>query len=205
VRTILSQFSPVGTAESSPGRESWVEFEKRPSPAGTAENTPGCNPGEPPALESTISDSGQQTQDHVLGNFQPELSKLGEDAVFRRCILLKRLKRVGAHEIRLPEDFRSTIHQQQRCMEAQTLTLSSRAKPRGPAVRLDAKQRPAVLGQCTPGKLFSRESCLGRRNRLVKTCELTGRPLFDVKAHSRSLGFARDDKVQVCASMQCCR
>jgi hypothetical protein len=29
--------------------------------------------------------------------------------------------------------------------------------------------------------------------------------LFEVKAHSRSLGFARDDKVGVCAPMKCCR
>jgi hypothetical protein len=36
-------------------------------------------------------------------------------------------------------------------------------------VRLDAKQRPSLLRHCTPG------SCLGRTNRLVKTCELTRR------------------------------
>src|SRR6202044_3819203 len=31
------------------------------SPAGTAENAPGCNPGVPPTLKWTISDSGQPT------------------------------------------------------------------------------------------------------------------------------------------------
>jgi hypothetical protein len=64
-------------------------------------------------------------------------------------------------------------------------------------VRLDAKQRPPLLRHCTPGELFR------TNNRFVKTCELTVGPLFDVKAHSRSLGYARDDKVKVCASMQC--
>src|SRR3984885_7907926 len=34
------------------------------SPVGTAENAPGCNPGVPPALKWTISDSGRPTQDH---------------------------------------------------------------------------------------------------------------------------------------------
>jgi hypothetical protein len=39
----------------------------------------------------------------------------------------------------------------------------------GPAVRLDAKQRPSLLRHCTP------VSCLGRTKRLVKACELTRR------------------------------
>ena len=38
-----------------------------------------------------------------------------------------------------------------------------------------------------------RVSCLGRSNRLVKSCELTIGPLFEVKAHSRSLGCAPPD------------
>jgi hypothetical protein len=33
----------------------------------------GCNPGVPLPLKWTIRDSGQPTQDHVLGNFQPSL------------------------------------------------------------------------------------------------------------------------------------
>src|ERR1700679_180258 len=48
------------------------------------------------------------TQDCVLGYSQPELSKLAGRYGFSACILLKRLRRAGAHEIRLPEDFRST-------------------------------------------------------------------------------------------------
>src|SRR6202044_2067708 len=95
------QMSPVGTAECSPGRESWVRFEKRPSPAGTAENAPGCNPGLPPTLKWTISDSGQPTpgeiglawddcysvhvwssspRTDVLGHSQPSL----RDSIWRR-------------------------------------------------------------------------------------------------------------------------
>src|ERR1700734_3004455 len=53
------QMSPVGTAESSPGRESWVEVRETTSPAGTAENAPGCNPGVPPTPKWTISDAGR--------------------------------------------------------------------------------------------------------------------------------------------------
>ena len=41
----LSTLSPVGTAESSPGRKSWVSKVPTSSPEGTAENIPGCNPG----------------------------------------------------------------------------------------------------------------------------------------------------------------
>src|ERR1700734_1126058 len=59
------QMSPVGTAESSPGRESWVEVRETPSPAGTAENAPGCNPGLPPTLKWTMSDSGQPTPGEI--------------------------------------------------------------------------------------------------------------------------------------------
>src|SRR6202044_3997114 len=59
------QMSPVGTAESSPGRESWVEVRETPSPAGTAENAPGCNPGVPPTLKWTMSDSGQPTPGEI--------------------------------------------------------------------------------------------------------------------------------------------
>ena len=61
------------------------------------------------------------------------------------------------------------IHQCQHCMEAQTPTLSSRAKPRD------------LLCAFTPNKghlrfaTSRRVSCLGRTNRLVKTCELTRR------------------------------
>jgi hypothetical protein len=55
----------------------------------------------------------------------------------------------------------------------------------GPAVRLDVKQRPSLLPTAR------RVSCLRRTNRLVKICELTARPLFEVKAHRRSLGFLR--------------
>jgi hypothetical protein len=40
---------------------------------GTAENYPGCNPGVLLPPNWTIRDSGQSTQDHVLGNFQPSL------------------------------------------------------------------------------------------------------------------------------------
>ena len=70
-------------------------------------------------------------------------------------------------------------------MEAQTPTLSSRgAQPRD------------LLCALTPNKghlyfaTARRVSCLGRSNRLVKSCELTIGPLFEVKAHSRSLGCA---------------
>ena len=41
-----------------------------------------------------------------------------------------------------------------------------------------------------------RVSCLGRSNRLVESCELSVGPLYEVKAHSRSLGCAQDDKVE---------
>ena len=55
----------------------------------------------------------------------------------------------------------------------------------GPAVRLDAKQRSSLLRHCTPGKLFRDE----QRARLRFASSLVG-PLFDVKAHSRSLHYA---------------
>jgi hypothetical protein len=35
------ELSPEGTAESSPGRQSWVGMTTRNSPEGTAENVPG--------------------------------------------------------------------------------------------------------------------------------------------------------------------
>src|ERR1700733_2643101 len=62
---LICQRCPRSVPESSPGRESWVRFEKRPSPAGTAENAPGCNPGLPPTLKWTISDSGQPTPGEI--------------------------------------------------------------------------------------------------------------------------------------------
>jgi hypothetical protein len=83
VRVALSAFSPVGTAEKSPGRESWVEFEKRPSPAGTTENDPGrqswvvwttgeCYGNHPRRTRWSIAEVGG-TQDCILGHFQPSL------------------------------------------------------------------------------------------------------------------------------------
>src|SRR5580692_6837482 len=41
----VTKLSPVGTAENSPGRQSWVSHVPTSSPVGTAENVPGCNPG----------------------------------------------------------------------------------------------------------------------------------------------------------------
>src|ERR1700677_3928480 len=67
------KLSPVGTAESSPGRSPGERFERRTSPAGTAENDPGCNPGVLLPPKWTIRDSRYPTQDHVLGNSQPSL------------------------------------------------------------------------------------------------------------------------------------
>jgi hypothetical protein len=74
--------------------------------------------------------------------------------------------RVGAHEIRLPEDFRSTDPSATTLHGSANPTLSSRAKPRD------------LLCALTPDKghlcfaTARRVSCLGRTNRLVKTCEL---------------------------------
>jgi hypothetical protein len=61
-----------GTAESSAG----CTRPARPVPAGTAENYPGWNPGVRLPLKWTIRDSGQPTQDCVLGHFQPSLAGL---------------------------------------------------------------------------------------------------------------------------------
>ena len=80
-------------------------------------------------------------------------------------------------------------------MEAQTLTLSSRAKPRDLLCALTSNK--GHLWFATARRI----GCLGQTNFLVKTCEPLVGPLFGIKAHSRSLGFARDDKVGVCASM----
>jgi hypothetical protein len=74
-------------------------------------------------------------------------------------------------------------------MEAQTPTLSSRAQPRDLLCALMPNKGHLYFATAR------RVSCLGRSNRLVKSCELTVGPLFEVKAHSRSLGCARDDKV----------
>jgi hypothetical protein len=73
-------------------------------------------------------------------------------------------------------------------MEAQTLTLSSRAKPRDLLCALTSNKGPT-----------SELASLNKRS--VRPKQFTQRavakqrwPLFGVKAHSRSLGFARDDK-----------
>jgi hypothetical protein len=98
------------------------------------------------------------------------------------------------------------IHQQQRCMAAHKLTLSSRAKPNflprcfetHPRVRFSVGENRMKLANATntnrkfgkprdplcaltPNKghrcsaTATRVGCLGRTNRLVKTCEFTGR------------------------------
>ena len=79
-----------------------------------------------------------------------ELSKLAGRYGFSACILLKRLRRAGAYEIRSPDDFRLPIHQQQRCLEAQTLTLSSRAKPRDLRFPLVGRQISGLLTSLAP-------------------------------------------------------
>jgi hypothetical protein len=159
VTTTLSNLSPVGTAESSPGltpdflhaalgRSAYAAF--------FTESRMG------------LSDSTKlhRKSGSVLGYSQPILSKL---------ILV----------VVLP------LHQRHHCMEAQTPTLSSRAKPRD------------LLCALTPNKghlcfaTARRVSGLDETKRLVKTCELTPGPLFDVKAQSRSLGCARDDMWRV--------
>ena len=71
------------------------------------------------------------------------LSKLGRRYGFSACILLKRLRRVGARCRRISD---LPIHQRHHCMEAQPPTLSSRPERsavEGPAVRLgQAKNAP---------------------------------------------------------------
>ena len=119
---------------------------------------------------------------------------------FSALYFVEKMKTSGAYEIRLPEDFRSTHPSATTLHGSANLHFVIPSEAEGPAVRLDAKQRPSLLRHCTPGKLFRNEQTawLGLASSPVG-------PLCDVQAHSRSLGFARDDKVEVCASMQCCR
>ncbi len=76
VRTTLSKFSPVGTAESSPGRSPGNNSRHEISPAGTTENAPGCNPGVSRSLKGTIRDSMErasccQSAFHTCGPGSP--------------------------------------------------------------------------------------------------------------------------------------
>jgi hypothetical protein len=128
-----------------------------------------CDPGSPrtdvlghsqPSLRD-FSFALSKPRTDVLGYTQPELSKLAGRYGFSACILWKRLRRVRAYEIKLPEDFRST--------HPSATTLPGSADPHfvipsaaeGPAVRLDAKQRPSLLRHCTPGKLLRTIKPLG--------------------------------------------
>ena len=118
-----------------------------PLPSSCPERLPearaAANPPRQLKITLTLRSISLQIESRRDG-WESELSRLREDAVFRRCILLKRLGRVGVYEIRLPEDFRSTHPSAPHCMEAQTLTLSSRANPDGP-YRSVAATRPHAI------------------------------------------------------------
>jgi hypothetical protein len=79
------ELSPEGTAESSPGRQSWVYIHTATSPAGTTENAPGRQswvkldpkrmPGRRTVLGS-LSFANMDAQDYILGYSQPSLTGL---------------------------------------------------------------------------------------------------------------------------------
>jgi hypothetical protein len=68
----LSKLSPAGTAESSPGRESWVSMRQRAVPQGRLKIPQDAILGDS-ISEMDYSRLGQPTQDPVLGHFQPSL------------------------------------------------------------------------------------------------------------------------------------
>ena len=85
----------------------------------------------------------------------------------------------------LPAATYAALRKESRMKSTET-TVSDRKSggAEGPAVRLDAKQRRLCFATAR------RVRCLGT-NRLVKTASSLVGPLFDVKAHSRSLGSPR--------------
>ena len=73
----LSKSSPVGTAESSPGRSPGYMIRETSSPAGTADKMPQD------AILGYFYSGFGANQDHVLGNIQPSLwDVLGNDRLF---------------------------------------------------------------------------------------------------------------------------
>ena len=80
--------SPVGTAESSPGRQSWVAETNRISPEGTAENVPVRVLGRLLPNRGIFDLSRDSPRTGVLGHFQPSL----RDSI--RVVLTQALKPV---------------------------------------------------------------------------------------------------------------